>query len=552
MARFHLMASPNAYSATLATVRARLITIAVLLGAAVFPACASAHAERATYFPDYTLGAVPKYRTTGPAHVVCKADSARRIRKIFAPGSKRDRRLRQLKSCKFRDIQAAVNASKTGDRIMIMPGVYLEEPSRKIPVKDPKCEGPQYWEASGDNHTADGRVPTFAHQAVCPNSRSLIAIIGDSLSDPDRTCDHRCNLQLHGMGRNPKDVKIVGDRFKVDVIRADRADGFQLRNVWVEQAWYNDVNVVETNGFRLTHLVAPYAQHYGILSFASDNGLYSDIEAYGNGDSGVYPGSGPEGHCKRYGIEIRNVDSHDNVIGQSGTAGNGTWIHNSKFHDNAAGISSDSFAPGHPGMPQDCSKWENNEVYSNNFNPFSNENQKYCNSTPFDKRPKAHVCAQFLAVVGTGFMLYGVNDNLLRANRVYDNWRSGMRLFWVPSTLRGDNHPDEQTDTSNGNHTVSNSFGVGPGGKSMPNGNDVYWDEQGRGNCWNSNATAPGKKLKSDPALLPDCEGLDTSVLPVSRPDKTAADALCATWSPRDNSAPPGCAWFTTPPKPQG
>ena len=529
--------------------RARLAILVSLLVALVLPASALGHAERATFFPDHTLASVPKYRTTGPARVVCKPDSAKRIRRIFAPGRKRDTRLRQLRSCKYRHIQQAVDAARSGDRILIMPGVYREEPSRRIPVKDPKCSGDEFWELSGDNHQEDGRVPTFAHQAVCPNARNLIAIIGDSLSDPDRVCDRKCNLLMHGMGRKPADVTIENDRLKQDVIRADRADGFQLRNVLVEQSGYNDVDVVETNGFRLTHLVARWAKNYGILSFASDNGLYAHIEAYGNGDSGVYPGSGPEGHCKRYGIEIRHVDSHDNVIGQSGTAGNGTWIHHSKFHHNSAGISADSFAPGHPGMPQDCSKWEDNEVYSNNFNPFQDDNEAYCNSTPFEKRRKEVVCPQFLAVVGTGFMLYGVNDNVLRRNQIYDNWRSGMRLFWVPSTLRGQNDPAQQTDTSNGNRTLTNSFGVGPDG-AAPNGNDVYWDEQGSGNCWNENSTAPGRQLRSDPVVLPDCDTLD-SFVPVSNPAKTAADALCATWHPRDNTDPPGCAWFTTPPKPE-
>jgi len=531
--------------------RARSIPLLAVLVALAVPATALGHAERLTYFPDHTLASTPKYRTTGPARVVCKTDSAKRVRKLFT-GSKRRLRLKQLKSCRYRHIQQAVDAAVTGDRILIMPGVYREEPSRAIPVKDPKCAGEEYWESSGDNHQEDGRVPTFAHQAVCPNARNLIAIIGDSLSDEDKRCDQKCNLLIHGMGRKPADVTIENDRLKQDVIRADRADGFQLRNVLVEQSGYNNVDVVETNGFRLTHIVARWAKNYGLLSFASDNGLYAHIDAYGNGDSGVYPGSGPEGHCKRYGIEVRHVNSHDNVIGHSGTAGNGTWIHHSKFHHNSAGISADSFAPGHPGMPQDCSKWEDNEVYSNNFNPFQDDNEAYCNSTPFEKRKKEVVCPQFLAVVGTGFMLYGVNDNLIKGNRIYDNWRSGMRLFWVPSALRGENSPAEQSDTSNGNRTLTNSFGVDPDGKSSPNGNDVYWDEQGRGNCWNDNAVAPGKSLKSDPVVLPDCDDPLQSVLPVSRPDKTAGDAPCALWHPRDNTDPPGCAWFDTPPKPQG
>ena len=119
--------------------------------------------------------------------------------------------------------------------------------------------------------------------------------MGDSLADPDRECDHKCNLLMEGLGRRPKDVKIEGDRLKKDVIRADRADGFYLRNVWVEQGAFNDVDVVETNGFHLQDLVVPYAQNYGVLTFASDHGLYAHIDAYGNGDSGIYPGSTEKG-----------------------------------------------------------------------------------------------------------------------------------------------------------------------------------------------------------------------------------------------------------------
>ena len=39
-----------------------------------------------------------------------------------------------------------------------------------------------------------------------------------------------------------------------------------------------------------------------------------------------------------------------------------------------------------------------------------------------------------------------------------------MRLFWVPATLRGDNDPSHQSDTSNGNRTTQNSFGIAPDG----------------------------------------------------------------------------------------
>ena len=124
-----------------------------------------------------------------------------------------------------------------------------------------------------------------------------------------------------------------------------------------------------------------YSREYGVLSFTSDHGLYDNVESYGAGDSGVYPGSGPEGHCARYGIELRHINSHDNTLGYSGTAGNGIWVHDSKFHHNATGLTTDSFAFGHPGMPQDCAKWERNEIYSNNNNLFDDERDAYCKTT---------------------------------------------------------------------------------------------------------------------------------------------------------------------------
>lgn len=532
----------------------RRLLLLPLLCVLLAPADAHAHAERATFYPDHAKGSVPTPRATGTLRVVCKSDSAARIRRSFAgrgPVRSRQRRarLRLVERCRFRHIQAAVNASRSGDRIQILPGRYREEPSRAVPVKDPRCSADRYWEASGDNHQEDGRVPTFLHQSDCPNARNLIAIIGDSADDADRVCDHRCHLTLEGMGRRARDVLIEGDRRKPDVIRADRADGFQLRNVTVEQGAYNNIDVVETNGFRLSKLVSRYASHYGILSFTSDNGLYEDIEAYGSGDSGVYPGSGPELHCRGFGIEMRRINSYGNTLGSSGTAGNGTWTHDSRFHDNAAGIANDSFAPGHPGMPQDCSKWSDNDMHSNNVNLFDDRNEAYCNSTPFEQRRREVVCPVFQVVVGVGFMLYGVNHNTFTGNRIYDQHRSAVRLFAVPAVARGETDPAKLYDTSHGNRFTQNTFGVRPDGTRDANTLDVFWDEQGIGNCWQDNRTATGARVTSDPPTLPTCDS-GGSTNPVGNVLKLAADLPCINWNPRTNPDPPGCDWFTTPPDP--
>ena len=532
-----------------------VVIVGLLAGLLLLPAGALGHPERNTFYPDHTKGSVPSDNRGGPALYVCKKDSAARLRQSFkGRGPKRTKalklRLKQLKLCKFEHIQAAVDAAKTGGRVRIFPGVYNEEPSRAVTFNDPKCprEDPKYWEDTNDGHGEDGKVPTYQFHVDCKNSRNLVQVTGDSVADPDRECDQKCNLTIEGLGRLARHVLLVGDRKKRDVLRADRADGVVIRNIATEQAAFNGIDVVETNGFLIRKTVSRYNQNYGVLTFTSDNGLYDNVEAYVNGDSGVYPGSGPEGHCERYGIEIRNVRSYGNILGLSGTAGNGTWTHDSKFYGNAAGLINDSFVPGHPGMPQDCSKWTNNEIHANNLNPFVLDNQKFCADTPFEKRPRERLCPQFQVPVGSGIAGYGINANTIENNRIYDNWRQGIGLFWVPATVRGENDPAKQYDTSNGNRILNNQFGVTPSGQRQVNGVDIYWDEQGIGNCWSNNKGARGA-ITSDPATLPTCQS-GGSISPVSNGQKSAFEVPCATWDPKENPDPPGCSWFKTPKRP--
>ena len=73
-------------------------------------------------------------------------------------------------------------------------------------------------------------------------------------------------------------------------IRADRADGFVLDNVKVRHATEHDIYVLETDGYHLDRFKAPYAGEYGVLTFVADHRLIENCEAWGSGDSGLYPG----------------------------------------------------------------------------------------------------------------------------------------------------------------------------------------------------------------------------------------------------------------------
>ncbi len=553
-----------------------------LILALLIPTGAEAHPERITSFMFPAQSQIPTYRSRGPSNVVCKPESRSMLEQEWGYDQRiLKSRLKTLARCQFHDIQAAIDKASSGYRILIMPGTYTEQPSRDVPVGapgQPPCandyvtveEG--YGQAPPPAGPASNDKPERANRNYaikCPNSKNLIAVIGDTRPEPNPLspslpeCNQLCNLQIAGLGKEPSDVVIVSDRKKLDAIRIDRADGIYLRNFTVEQAAFNDVDLVEVDGFRVSKVVTRYAQNYGVLSFTATHGVMDNDVAYNNGDSGLYPGSTMKGcagdggidpnaygtceakGCGNPSIEIRESESYGNTLGYSGTAGNSTYVHDNKFYDNASGLATDSFASGHPGMPQECFQWEHNQIYSNNNNVFTAERQQYCIDTPFVDRKKEIVCPQFQTPVGTGIVMGGANRNLLRQNFIYDNWRQGVLLLSVPAAIRGDNDPAHQQDTSNGNRFLDNVMGTSPDGARMPNGLEFEWDSGGKGNCFGGNKM----QSPSDPASLPACPGAAAWAPP--NPAVTGTQVPCTAWDPKTNPRPAGCTWFDTPPKPK-
>ena len=208
-----------------------IVALAIAAVAALLPALALAHIERASYWPDPAPdtsvkpaagGSVPAVRRLfsaldkkrpGKTRVVCpnvpseklrkhgserklsqnktikaldkSIQKARRrgykLRKSQPPlklKQKRARKLRAfnlklLRQCKYESIQAAVTAAGNNDRIEVMPGVYTEPNSRAKPTNDPACD--QY-EITNDKNQA-GAV-SYAYQFHCPNDQNLIAVLG--------------------------------------------------------------------------------------------------------------------------------------------------------------------------------------------------------------------------------------------------------------------------------------------------------------------------------------------------------------------------------------
>lgn len=527
--------------------RTALVAVLAALALAAGTLPALAHAERPVRFPAGT-GSVPVYRPplASPRLVVCKPES-RAVVEGYR-GALRAMNDTLLGECAFEHVQAAVDAVRTrGTTIYVLPGTYREEPSRAEP--SPECAA-----------LAGQALLSYAQQYACPNLQNLVAVFGDDTpGDDDYSCDGpRCDLQLEGTGRSMTDVVVEGgfkqdgSWAKLNGIRADRADGFYLRNITAQLFEFNGVYVIEQDGFAIDRALARWNDEYGFLTFATDHGLYTDCEAYGSGDAGLYPGSASPLNGKRHSVEIRRCDSHHNTLGYSGTAGDSVYAHGNRFHHNAAGVSMDSAFPGHPGLPQNHAAFTGNLIYSNNTDYYRYIWDGTCKKPPRDRgHDKGVVCPAPPVPVGTGLLLGGGNDNRFEGNRLYDNWRYGFKQIWVPAPLRGEDDLAKFRDTSHRNRYVGNVFGYTPSGRKSPNGQDVWWDEQGDGNCWQGNVSSYGA-VRSDPWFLPGCDRPSGGGLLslFGNPLKVLSGLPCSEYG-RDKPRPLLCDWFQRPPRPR-
>ena len=249
---------------------------------------------------------------------------------------------------------------------------------------------------------------------------------------------------------------------------------------------------MESDGFVIDRMVGRWNDEYGFLTFADDHGLYTDCEAYGNGDSGIYPGAAsdinarrPATTSSRYAIEISSCRSHHNLLGYSGTAGDSVWAHDNVFTDNTVGVATDSAFPDHPGLPQNHALFERNVIADNNVDYYQHVRDGTCRK-PLAERgyEQGVVCPAVGVPVGTGVINPGGNYNIWRDNWVYGNDYAGFVTSWVPGFVRDDTRFGAQFDTSHHNRYYGNKMGVRQDGTAAPNGMDFWWDGQGVGSCW--------------------------------------------------------------------
>ncbi|RFU87270.1 hypothetical protein DY218_07880 [Streptomyces triticagri] len=511
-----------------------LAVLAALLVGLLAPA-AAAHEERPVSFPDGS-GSVPEHRGGEPDLLVCKKDRKDFERRIAGfPEKLRTRNLKLFDRCRekgFEHLQAAVDAvDEPGMNIAILPGLYEEEPSQ------PKPRGACARLKAPDSQLGY-QILSYAQQKRCPHNQNLVAIMGKK------------NLQIEGTGAERTDVVVDAKYQKLNAIRADRSDGVYFRNFTAQRTTFNSLYVLAGDGFVIDDVLTRWNDEYGFLTFASDHGLYKNCESYGNGDSGIYPGSASDinngrGYdVPRYSIEITGCHSHHNMVGYSGTAGDSVWVHDNEFDHNMGGASMDSAFPGHPGLPQNHAKFERNLIHDNNEDYYRHVADGTCAKPPAERGYEdGVVCPQISMPPGSGIITAGGNWNIYEDNWIYGHDRAGFFLSAVPAFIRGESAWSKQTDTSHHNRYADNRLGTDRAGREKPNRTDVWWDGQGEGNCWQGDTGA------STPRTLPTCGerrgdvsgGTDRLA---GEPAKLAQLLVCADYDVQARRLPAGCDWY--------
>ena len=484
--------------------------------AAMTASAAFAHLERPSYWPDprpdtsvkpAAGGEVPNARTLrsavsgkgpGEVRVVCKGVSGAKSLRLLSrsiraarkngfrlrpslprtrPTAREARDLRRInialaKECDYRSVQTAINESRNNDRVVIMPGRYVEPRSRRAPTDDPKCN-PELIQAD----TSGAPTPSYEYQATCPNDQNLIHVLGRAVkgdpADPPDPNRHgipaqelgpciRCNLQIEGSGVRPEDVIMDGGKgytkpmkakarpggtrpssdchpaegqpnpcyAKHVVLRVDRADGMVGRNFVVRGAKEHAFYAEEVDGLLLDRVKFFWGADYGHLSYTTDHHVVRNCEGMGAGDAAVYPGASPQtGDFRdesfypeqRFNSVVKRCDLHGNVMGYSGSMGNSTRVTKNRFYGNVNGLTSDTVSPqGHPGYPADGMQIDRNWFYSNNLDIYRKD-------PPFEPLiPEP---------IGTGMIYFGYNDATVTQNWFFDNWRRGTMLQAAPDAL---------------------------------------------------------------------------------------------------------------------
>ena len=304
----------------------------------------------------------------------------------------------------FKTIQAAVNASTSGDWVLIEPGTYYEE----VTV-------------------------TSAHQGIWirGTNRNKVILDGQKKAGNGIEIYKANNVWVENLTVRNFDTGTESEACNNKKEGEEQGCGNEIW--WNGGAPSNKIGAHGWYGSYLTAYDTGLNGSYGIFTGHETKGSWTNIYASGFNDSGMYVGA-----CQECEATITGAVMENNSLGYSGSnSGGQLLIENSVFRNNSVGVVPNSEAPGDKPPPQDgecnrpeqpstptpiitstkiarCTKIRNNLILANNNL-----------SVPVN-------ASTARGAVGTGVILASTYADLVEKNVISNNSNTGLFGIELP------------------------------------------------------------------------------------------------------------------------
>jgi hypothetical protein len=304
-----------------------------------------------------------------------------------------------------------------------------------------------------------------------------------------------------------------------DGIEAIDVDGLVIKNLWARNFESAGFLIAAGTGggrhcvdYTMDNLLASGNRSSGLAAEGCLGGKMIDSAAYREGVAGFAVGATPcdatnwsvlgGEPCERipqYTL-LKNDEGDENALGFSGTNAKYVRILENAFFNNGAGVVTNTLAD----QGQEPNGWnviERNYVFWNDYNPFLAGA-----ALPTISAGLGELDGQTLNYpIGVGVVLYGGDNNVVRGNHVFGNYKWGIASFSGPGETFIADAGNEAKNVNN--EIVENVMGREG---ADPNGEfDIWNDGTGGGNCWGANSAnatfAPGNGKVPLGQIYPTC-----------------------------------------------
>jgi hypothetical protein len=426
----------------------------------------------------------------------------------------------------YESLQAAVDAAKPGDWILIGPGDYKESSSRSAPG------------ALGDDRAAADVLITTPKLHIRGMNRNTVMLDGTKPGSPE--CSSAEGDQTFGPVQ--EDGSYLGNNGVV----VYKASGVHLQNfstcnflgqdaggdsIWFDGGGASDKQ--ELGSWFGSYLSATSTYWGGSEKPSDEYGLYAS-NTYGRGsfvrtyasnmsDSGYYFGACPD--CNS---TINQGHAENNDLGYSGSnSGGRVTIVRSEFDNNEEGVATQSQNNDDAPSPQDgtCP-----EGASNPKRPSSAQRTNVCwvmihNRVIANNNGATPTSGGAPGLVGTGMTIAGGRHDLVVGNTFAENNAWGIALLPYPATEAPPSQVPEADRCKGGvgsgsgetyvcyyddfaNEIEGNTFSHN-GAYGNPTNGDIgeVSNQESDGNCWHDNVEAGGGTPSSTPASIQSTHG---------------------------------------------